>query len=254
MGLTIHWTLQAPPDAAASRVRELMDGLRSGCMDLPFDSVSEVFHLQEEEIAARLESRQDPLRWFLIQAGTYLVVDRGLETERHARLDPVEVIGFATTPGRESEDANFALARFPASVTVAGREHATGLAGWHGGSFCKTQYASGVSSQEFLQCHLAVIAALDHAASLGLLKSVNDEGEFWQHRNAETLLKTVGEWNQMMAAFVGGLELATGASLPAPIKAHPQFERLEHLGTTEKTAAMVKAIADALKRKAKEKD
>jgi hypothetical protein len=52
----------------------------------------------------------------------------------------------------------------------------------------------------------------------------------------------------MMAGFVGSLEIATSSSLPAPIKKHPEFERLEHFGTTSATAAMAKAIADVLKR------
>ena len=130
----------------------------------------------------------------------------------------------------------------------SGQERPTGLTGWLGSASCKTQYASAVSSAEFLKCHLGVVAALDHAARLGLLKSVLDEGEFWERRNPEALLQTAGGWNAMTAAFVGGLELVTGETLPASIKAHPAFERLEHEGTTADTAALVKAVAEAIKR------
>jgi len=34
----------------------------------------------------------------------------------------------------------------------------------------------------------------------------------------------------------------------APIKKNPEFERLEHFGTTRDTAALAKAIAEMLKR------
>ncbi len=75
---------------------------------------------------------------------------------------------------------------------------------------------------------------------------VSDEGGYWDDRDAQKLLTTVGRWNAMMAALVGGLERVTGENLPAPIKNHPEFERLEHYGTTGDT--MAKAIAEALKR------
>jgi hypothetical protein len=91
------------------------------------------------------------------------------------------------------------------------------------------------------RCRLEILSEV-------ITKSVKPtEGGYWDDRDAEKLLTTVGRWNEMMAGFVGALELATGESLPAPIKDHPQFERLEHFGTTGDTAAMAKAIAAALK-------
>lgn len=240
MGLTLHWTLYAPP---AADVVTRLEALRSGCLDLPFVSVTDLVHLEAAEIIRRQD--QDELRWFLIQAERSIPIEP--ESERYMRISPEEVIGFTAQPG-ESEPANFFLARYPARVTVASQERPTGLTGWLGSASCKTQYASAVSSAEFLKCHLGVVAALDHAARLGLLKSVLDEGEFWERRNPEALLQTVGRWNAMMAAFVGGLELETGKTLPAPIRTHPAFERLEHEGTTADTAALVKAVAKAIKR------
>jgi len=95
---------------------------------------------------------------------------------------------------------------------------------------------------------LTITAALDAANALGLLESVSDEGGYWDDRDPQKLLTTVGRWNAMMAALVGELETATDEKLPAPIKNHPEFERLEHIGTTGDTAAMAKAIAEAIKR------
>jgi hypothetical protein len=104
-----------------------------------------------------------------------------------------------------------------------------------------------VASEHFLKCHLTVTAALDAAKSIGLLKSVTDEGEFWSDRDPVKLLKTVGRWNAGIAAFVGSMEDALGTKMEAPIKSHPGFERLEHEGTRHDTAAFVRAIAAALK-------
>jgi hypothetical protein len=89
---------------------------------------------------------------------------------------------------------------------------------------------------------------LDVAERAGLLESVLDEGQYWDLRNAEKLLKTAGGGNSMMAGFVVSLELATGYNLPAPIKKILEFERLEHFGTTSGTAVITKAIAEVLKR------
>jgi hypothetical protein len=124
------------------------------------------------------------------------------------------------------------------------------ITGWRGSSFAKTQYASTVAAQHFLKCHLTISAALDAANTLGLLESGSDEGGYWDDRDVQKLLTTVGRWNAMMAAFVGGWERTTGENLPAQIKSHPEFERerLEHLGTSDGTAAMAKAMAEALKR------
>jgi hypothetical protein len=41
---------------------------------------------------------------------------------------------------------------------------------------------------------------LDHAKQLGILKSVSDEGDYWQGRDIEALARNVGEWNETLAA------------------------------------------------------
>ena len=85
----------------------------------------------------------------------------------------------------------------------------------------------------FLQCHLTVIAMLDKAKELGCLADVSDEGGFWQKRDLKTLVREIGSWNEMIAAFGGKLKDVLGGGLlgvQAPITEFPNFERLEAAG------------------------
>jgi hypothetical protein len=246
MGLTIHWSTCAPPTATLTEVTAALAAWREACLDLPFVEVTDLTHSAGEQLARRLKDPADPERWFLIQGCRHMPADPADEDSRYVSIDPVELIGFTAFPGESCEPMNCLLALYPAVLRVDGRERPTGLEGWQGRGFAQTQYASVRGAEYFLQCHLTIIAALDAAQRLGLLQSVMDEGDYWDERDAAKLLRTVGRWNAMMAAFVSAMEEATGKSLPAPIKEHPHFERLEHLGTTPDTAAMAKAIAAAI--------
>lgn len=248
MGLCINWTVRAPENISTESATERLHAWRQACLDLPFDAVTEIVSLESEELLRRLSDRADPLRWFLVQAAATVPINPADRDEGYVSVDPIAVVGFTAFAGKECEPMNCFLARYPEEAVVAGYLVRPRIKGWRGSSFAKTQYASTVTAQHFLKCHLTITAALDAAKTAGLLESVLDEGEYWNERDVEKLLKTVGRWNRMMAAFVGGLEIATGESMPAPIRKHPEFERLEHEGTTGDTAAMAKAIADAIKR------
>lgn len=247
MGLCINWTIHAPETASLEHITDQLRIWREACLDLPFVHVTEIVHFTEAEIVRRTKNHEDPFRWLLIQAGAYVVINRDTPDEFSSSVDAVEVVGFTAFAGAGCEPMNCFLARYPEEAFVGGHRVRPGISGWRGSSFTKTQYASTVAAQHFLKCHLTITAALDAAKAAGLLKSVLDEGEYWEDRDAEKLLKTVGRWNALMAAFVGSLETATGESLPAPIKEHPEFEKLEHIGTLDNTAAMAKAIAATLK-------
>lgn len=247
MGLCINWTVHAPPTASAKDAALSLTRWRQACLDLPFDAVSDLVHFTAAEIKSRLDDRADRYRWFLIQASAYVGVDPTNEDAGSVSVDPIEIVGFTADPGADCEPMNCFLARYPETYRVAGLEIRPEIAGWRGSSFCKTQYASAVTPEHFLKCHLTVTAALDAANALGLLKSVTDEGEFWTDRDPVKLLKTVDRWNAGIAAFVGSMQDALGTKVAAPIKSHPGFERLEHLGTNQDTAGFARAIAAALK-------
>ncbi len=145
------------------------------------------------------------------------------------------------------------------------RKVPTKLAGWHWGSFCKTQYSSGPKCggiANFLRCHISVITLLDRIAKLPDLKvRVDDEGKYgpstysddWKeaydagrkpiyrrHKgkyNPAALAQEVGEWNTMIAGVAGALSdalAAGGMKLEAPIKGFSDFEQLEFKGHNQK--------------------
>ena len=247
MGLTIHWKSHAPESATLADVSAKLEAWRQACLDLPFEGVTEIQHFSGKALEWQLNDHAAPERWFVLQGCTYARVDPQNEDSPYQSIEPVEVIGFTAFPGEDCEPMMCLLARYPECVSVGTYHIRPGIKGWQASCFAKTQYASSQGAQHFLKCHLTITAALDAAKSVGLLQSVLDEGGYWDARDAEKLLTTVGQWNATMAAFVGGLEAATGESMPAPIKQHREFETFEHFGTTGDTAAMAKAIAAALK-------
>ena len=134
------------------------------------------------------------------------------------------------------------LAKYPKTIETTDRQTGkrkrirTGLADWSGRGFCKTQYAcdprcGGVPN--FLRAHLSVCRMLDHAKDVGLVVEVSDEGEFFEKRDIPALVKTVAQWNQQIAAFVGALTDAVGTTLEAPIRSFPDFEHLEAKGQNQ---------------------
>lgn len=231
MGLTIHYDLKSET-RSIKQVRQQVEQLRQRALDLPFQHVGEVVELKGDQADFNKLEPNDPNRWLLIQAGQY--VERN---GYHYGVPPSHVIAFSTLPGPGSEEANIGLARYPSTIEGHdGMKIRTGLTGWSWSSFCKTQYASNPECggvENFLRCHLSVIKLLDIAQELGLLENVADEGEFWEKRDVEALANEVGEWNQMVAGFVGKLKDELGGDFVAPITEYPDFERLEAKGRNE---------------------
>ena len=236
MGLTIHWKLKGDVRSPAT-ARTLVERLRQKARDLPFASVGEIVELAGRETDYTALPPESPERWLLIQAGQY--IESG---NRHYPVVPQHVIAFTTDPGEGCEPANFGLCRYPASIEVDDlRPQAafpkcclkTGLTGWRWASFCKTQYASNPGCggvENFLRCHLTVIALLDFARSLGLVEHVSDEGNYWEARDVVALTKEVGTWNEMIAGFAGQLRDQLGANVESAITQFPNFEHLEARG------------------------
>jgi hypothetical protein len=230
MGLTIHYGLKSDRKDADG-VRPLVQEFRRLAQQLPFQEVGEVAEFQGE--GCRRSSRDDPHGWLRIQAGQYLQVG-----QQHIRVEPTHVIAFTTVPGDGSEPANIGLARFPESIQIErhGKKQTqpTNLHGWSWHSFCKTQYASNShygGTANFVRCHLCVIGLLDAIKTRQLAQvDVDDESDFWDHRDVRRLATTVGEWNQMVAAAVGQIKDSGVFAVEAPITQYPDFEHLEAKG------------------------
>lgn len=252
MGLTIHYNLRS----AVRTVRETraqVEQLRQRALQLPMQSISDLVERRGGEADFENCPRDDPHRWLLIQSGAY-VSEEAPDGQYSYRVAPSHVIAFSTQPGPGSEQANFGLCRNPGTITVPdwricgrSRRLRTGCSGWQWGSFCKTQYASDPECggvENFLRCHLSVVALLDAAREVGFETTVSDEGEYWERRDPEALARAIGEWNEMVAAFVGGLKDHTGNHLASPILAFSNFEHLEAAGVT---AGRARPLLDALR-------
>ena len=77
---------------------------------------------------------------------------------------------------------------------------------------------------------------LDKAKELGCLERLSDEGGFWEKRDLQALVKEIGSWNEMIAAFGGKLKDLLGdgpLGLQSAISEYPNVERLEAAGQSK---------------------
>ena len=241
MGLTIHYKLKAKGTDASAR--KLVEALHQKAHDLPFKEMGDIVDLSDSECDFDRRGKEDPLHWLLIQSSGNLSLKNGRPIVEGEKADswisvpPKRLIAFTAWPGQGCEESNFGLCQYPAEILhpQLGKLK-TKLSGWNWSSFCKTQYASDPNCggvQNFLQCHLSVIAMLDHAKLLGCLEYVGDEGGFWDNRNVGTLVKEIGSWNQMIAAFGGRLKDVLGGGVEMAIAEFPNFEQLEMAGQSQ---------------------
>lgn len=236
MGLTIHYSLQANA-RTADEARQQVEQLRQRALDLPFKEVGDLVCLAGDDADFDKAPSDSPHDWLLVQATAFVITG-----DSYLCVKPERLIVFSTWPGEGCEQANFGLASYPASVDTTNRagqprRAGTDLTGWSWRSFCKTQYASNPDCgglENFLRCHLAVIALLDAAADIGILTDVSDEGHFWKKRDIKALVSEIGEWNSLIAGWSGRLKDAFGGAVHAEIANFPNFEHLEARGRLPK--------------------
>lgn len=158
-------------------------------------------------------------------------------------LDPLESFWFLAR-SKGSEPLIVGLARYPRTVQHTDRDGEpvtveTGLGlGWHWEGFCKTQYASMPEyggDDHFVRTHAAACTVLDAAKPAGIHAEVHDESGYFEKRDPQALLDTVGDWNRMAASVVGQMKDRDGdrfddRDIVSPILRHPNFEHLEAEG------------------------
>lgn len=236
MGLTINfkWSL---PACVRSEAGAKIEALRREATAVGAPEISDVRWFTGKEVDAARAS--EDWRWFLIGTRRGVTVARRAGTRTVADCRPVELVGFRIQPGEGCEECRVGLARYPERITFGGRSiRVPGDARrWRWSSFVKTQYAADPEAggvENFLRCHLAVIAILDAARRLGFAPRVDDEGGYWQKRSVSSLAAELGAQNEYVAALAGALDDAVessgGARSKAPIKERPDYERLEALG------------------------
>jgi hypothetical protein len=109
----------------------------------------------------------------------------------------------------------------------ADRERIAAIAYWH--ACCKTQYASVVSDEHLIRCHLLIVELLEALRQMGADIEVRDETGYWETRSTAHLVSEVAKMNAIVARFAGAFHDAMPPGLRAggAIFEHPEFERLE---------------------------
>jgi hypothetical protein len=117
-------------------------------------------------------------------------------------------------------------------------------------SFCKTHYADDPEYggiENFLRCHLNVVALLDKLMEIGFNVEVRDEGEYWETRDVERLLGNLKECSEAIAAFVGVLKDLWGNQVSAPILNRNDFEHIEAAGQDKISPELLRLIEETRK-------
>ena len=271
MGLTIHWELRGPANATPAGIKAICKKLRSAAMDLPFDKVGPIRELigeshcnPEYHRKPDRTNEEEELMSMAIGGSCGYSIKKKSHGDSHVTyhypIQPLHIIGFEIWVARGCEPMDIVFGRYPESISrydeyQRHRTWKTRLQGWHGRSFSKTQYASDPSVggiPNFLLAHGGIVAMLDKAKELGVLKWVSDEGHFWEKRNVPALVKQIGEWNAFVAGFAGAMKDAIGRAVPgaelvSPIMERPDFEDLEMKGQKiGNLPAFVKMMAAAM--------
>jgi len=252
MGLTIKYILSA--DVSESEARKLIHLLHQAARDLPFTAIGEVVELKGV-LAEQRHYPEDHQHFNLLGSGweplTYdwRVTGPTSSISRSADVYPSHLIAFEAMPGEGCDPAGFGLCRYPEFVEVGPRRIRTGLVGWRWSTFCKTQFASNPKCggvENFLRCHLSVVALLDKAKALGFKVEVDDEGGFESRRSVPELLREVGICNENIAAFFSILQSVGGPGVRGEIQRFPNFEHHEVVGLNKPKMTMLRQLFAAV--------
>ena len=211
MGLHLNFELRLPASTSIDRVNAILEQLRVFALTLPFENVSAF-------LSPELDAHVDSERRLLQRWAETIATPNDVCT---LVGEPNSVRGFVVWPRERCEPAVFALLPRSDAVGVP--------AEWFWHCCCKTQYASIVSDEHFLACHLSLVRVLERAIELGLDVVVRDETHYWETRNEAQLLSEVHAINQIVARIAGLFsdKVANEHEVIAPIFEHPRFEHLE---------------------------
>ena len=228
MGLTVNYRFEFRGSRAAL-VRKLA-GLKARFAELPVTSVGDVVEIEraslEEGYGRYTDERFDQNALGFMMAFSFFepsaaeramdaVVERNGGVSRLREMPASERRRYAQLRRRALESQRRRQERiarsgngFSLRVDVGeGCEHFTVTLGrlgngrlWRGARFTKTQYA-----EHFVDAHLAVVRMLDLCKEAGILKSVHDEGEFWETRDLAVLAKNINESTATIQAITGAL-------------------------------------------------
>lgn len=199
MGLTVHYSFESKnsQDEVISRLDHLTKAARA----FGFVEVSPVYQMPTD---FQKLSNDDPRRWGAIQYQKYIRYGKKCPHHRNGKMEggncscgydenPLGGWFISVYPGEGCEEMNIGLCKYPS--TKEGH--------WEGKSFCKTQYAT-----DFISCHLKVISLLDEAKEIGILKSVDDEGKYWETRDLNILVSELQAYDDSVRSISDMLQKA----------------------------------------------
>lgn len=251
MGLTVYYDWKTKADVRSAR--RLIAKLYAIAHKLPFDVISEIYEQDPPDGKTEFRLFDGSYR----PGGLYLPRKRADGAEEavsvpalhalffNARVQGAETVtvGLASHPPvvvhREDiierrEDGSERGRRLGQGDPVEFPTRRRGYYSWQ--SFCKTQYAGNPTiggEPNFLKAHLSLIELLDQIKALGISVRIRDDSRYAKHRDVNRLLRSLRQWNAIVAGFVGKVSDAIGGqarSVVAPIKERPDFEHLEAKG------------------------
>ena len=253
MGLTLYYDWKIKTDLASAR--RMIAKFRAMALKLPFDKVSEIYEQDAPEGKAAFRPYDESFR----QGGLYLPRTREDGEQETVRVPALHALFFSVYV-HGAESASIGLASHPPVVlhhedliernedgSERGRRlgqgnpvefptRRRGYYSWH--SFCKTQYAGSPKlggEANFLRAHLALVELFDQIQATGVHVRIRDDSGYAKHRDVDRLLRSLRDWDAIVAKFAGSIADALAdesGSLIAPIKDRPDFEHLEAKGIT----------------------
>jgi hypothetical protein len=251
MGLTVYYDWKTKIDLRSAR--RMIARFRAIARKLPFDDISEIYEQDPPDNKTAFRSYKQSFR----HGDLYLPRTRADGTEETVHVPALHALFFHVRV-HGAETASIGLASHPPVVlhhediiernkdgSERGRllgkgapvEFPTrrrGYYSWH--SFCKTQYAANPKlggEANFLKAHLSLIELLDQIQTCGVKVRIRDDSRYAKHRDVDRLLRSLRDWDAIVARIVGSLADALGeqtGAMSAPIKERPDFEHLEAKG------------------------
>jgi hypothetical protein len=251
MGLTVYYDWKVKVGAA--KARRLIAGFHALARALPFDHVSDIHEQNPPDGKSMFRFCDESFG----HGALYLSRRRADGSNEVVQVAALHVLFFSVRV-EGAESALVGLASHPPVVLhredlikrnpdgsererILGRGDAIefptrrrGYYSWQ--SFCKTQYAGNPrlgGEANFLKAHLSLIELLDQIRRKGISVRVRDDSRYATHRNANRLLRSLRDWDAVVANVVGQIGDAldeNAGAVVAPIKDRPDFEHLEAKG------------------------
>jgi hypothetical protein len=222
MGLSLFYRLTLPGRTSLHEARAKISALKSFADTLEFDAVLGPSDYSVDELVQEYDHCE------IVPIVVATMAGDTPDFYGFSSSDPC-VPTFVIAPGKECEPAIFGFLPPGSRARYPDFDDDMCPGDWFWSGACKTQYASIISNEHFVACHVGLVRVLDHARTLGIDVSVEDETGYWDHRSTDKLIAAVVDMNRIIARFAGALSDRMGDAhrIEAPIFDHAEFEHLE---------------------------